>query len=367
MGGRFTVKTYHLPIYLQGCLDDKRHREKLNEALSRGDGSEVGREFLVVCEEGRTTKIPFLFLREHRFVFDTSSTVFVGYGSVNNSTPENAILEGPTRKVGGKSLPGIRECVPEYAGIDSSVFEKWVLPGFDEKAGDKAGNGADIPGGCRSGCLDRRQTLLANMERNGRKGSAVIKDIGSGDLRYRPSVSSEGKNTVPVIVLIKDVSSSLSPHQNRLSREAFSTAAAFVKSRYSHARLVFLVHDVEAREAEEGEFFALMKCGGTKIAAAYRLLLDIAHRYQGREYMLYGLHISDGNSRLSDAINCRDLLEEVLTMARRFAYFQVENTPSPVGDTLYDVLFPLAGEDLLVERAHTKKVLMGALGRFFSR
>ncbi|HHX95123.1 MAG TPA: DUF444 family protein [Clostridia bacterium] len=366
MGRRFTVKEYHFPIYFQGRLDDKRHREKLNEALSREDRNEVGREFLVVCEEGRTTKIPFLFLREHRFVFDTFSTVFVGYGSVNNPTAEKAVLKGPTRKVGGKSLPGIRECIPEYAGIDSSVFERWVLPGFDEKAGDKMGNRADIPEGCRSGCLDRRQTLLANMERNGKKGSAVIKDIGPSDLRYRPSVSGEDRNIVPVIVLIKDVSSSLSPHQYGLSREAFSTAAAFVKSRYSHARLVYLVHDVEAREADEGEFFALMKCGGTKIAAAYRLLLDIAHRYQGREYMLYGLHISDGNSRLSDAINCRDLLEEVLTIARRFAYFQVENTPSRVGDTLYDVLFPLAGEDFLVERAHTKKVLMGALGRFFS-
>ena len=105
MGGRFTVKTYHLPIYLQGCLDDKRHREKLNEALSRGDGSEVGREFLVVCEEGRTTKIPFLFLREHRFVFDTSSTVFVGYGSVIIQ-PRKCNFGGANQEGGRKKPPG---------------------------------------------------------------------------------------------------------------------------------------------------------------------------------------------------------------------------------------------------------------------
>ena len=373
MEGRFSVRQLNSQSFLQGYRDEKRHRDKLGQALLEEDKGEIAREVLVVGEGTHLTRIPFLYLQQHGFVFDPSANEFVAHSLGSSSTLKTRGSKScnPGKRAGDSGLPGVREYGPVPETTDVSLFQEWILPGLEARIGGSTSDDrleARARTRSRRNSLDNKRTLLANLERNGRRGQAVIKDFRLADLRYRLVAPEEIKEPVPVFLLLRDVSSSLDQCQTELGWKAFNTVVSFLYWRYPQAKLLYVVHDTEAREVAKEEFFAVSQCGGTRCSSAYRLVLDILNtRYRGESYMVYGLHVSDGNCRLSDTIACRSLLSELLSISRRFAYFEVGQAEPDTSDSLYQAFLPLAGSGLMVERVRTWEDLSSGLGRVFSR
>lgn len=364
MQGRFTVKRFSSPVFRQGYEDYQRHQEKVEQALREGDKDRVGREMLVIRESVETIRIPFLFLRQHEFAFDGESGIRVGHCQPEHFRWRAITGTGSWKKAAGdRGEAGCRDYPPEMH-ISPVVYRDWVLPGLSLKERPRE-NQAEVEK--KGVILDNKRTLLANLERNCKRGKGVIKDIRQEDLRYRLEVHSDNAPKVPVFFLINDVSSSMGLEEIELSRAAFSYTVGFLRTRYPQAQLIYIVHDVSAREVNSGDFYSVTGCGGTRCSTAYRLVLDIlAGRYRGSSHEFYGIHISDGNTRLADALECREILEKVLKITSRFAYFEVGEGRYPSGGTLHQVLSSLTGQRLVAEKVSNPEEVIGSLGRFFS-
>lgn len=368
MKRRFKVRKYNCSVFWKGCMDEQRHRDKVGQALLKGDKNTIEKENLIVQKDGRRIKIPLMFLKEHGFKFDTSANVFVGHRHRQEALISNAASKYPVTGVGDKALSGVRECLLESETFDKKwKIEDWELPGYSGKGPDDKFNETDIKKSGRMNCLDRKRTLLANLERNCKKGQPAIKAIGSADLRFKYVIQAETKELTPVLMLLKDISSSMDEFQNEICRKAFLSIQKFLSSRYPESKIIHIVHDVNSKEVDAEEFLFTIKCGGTKCASAYNLMLEIlTSRYRSDTYLCYGLHISDGNCSLADALECRSLLSQVKTFAERFAYLEV-GFHQGLECTLHDVLLPLAGSCLFIEKAKSEKEVIESLGRFFSR
>lgn len=364
MSGRFTVREFKLPVALRGRMDYQRHQEKLRLALLEGDAMAVGREVLVVDNGERITRIPFLFLRRHGFTFASEHNVFIGWddnGSGEDRKAEAGLSDGTA---GTKACPGVREYWKDPWEFYPASFEGWALPGLHGNAAK--GDPDQFQSGKKGGILDHRRTLLANLERNGRRGRTVIGEFSPEDARYRSGAPAGNKDVLPVVLLLRDVSSSMEGDRLELSRELLSCTVRFLKTRYPQARLVYLVHDINAREVSCEEFFSVAKCGGTKVSQAYRLMLEIlGSRFEGERYLRYCLHVSDGNLRLADAIGCRNLLTGILPLTRRFGYFQIGEAEACAGGSLYETFLPMARPDFMVGTAGNREEVWNCLGNFF--
>ncbi len=364
MSGRFTVREFKLPVAFRGRMDYQRHQEKLRLALLEGDAGAVGREVLVVDNGERITRIPFLFLRQHGFTFASEHNVFIGWDDNGSGGNRKAGTGLSDSTAGTRACPGVREFWKDSWEFYPSSFEGWALPGFHGNAAK--GDPDHFQSGKKGGILDYRRTLLANLERNGRRGKAVIGELSHEDARYRAGTPAGNKDVLPVFLLLRDVSSSMEGDRLELSRELLSCTVRFLKSRYPETRIVYLVHDIDVRQVGPEEFFSVAKCGGTNVSQAYRLMLDIlGSGFEGERYMCYCFHVSDGNLRLADAVTCRNLLTRILPLTRRFAYFQIGEAGACAGGNLYETFLPMAGPDFIVRTAGSREEVWNCLGDFF--
>lgn len=410
MQRRFRVREYTWPVHWQGYLDYQRHQDRLERALREGDESSVCREVLTVREEGKTTRIAFQFLRQYGFEFDRGLGVSIGHFA-NDVSPlsENCWSQRPEssgelkpepvipgqvpgrvsgRAPGEVSEEGIRDFIPSPffgSGTDSnavsSVYKDWVLPGLALPEEKHMASG--VAKAKTSGPLDIKRTMLANLVRNSRRGQGKISNINDQDLRYRFPISEPEAEKVPVVFLLRDVSSSMGEMEKSLSRWGFGLISAFLnnlKEVYPETLPVYIIHDVAAREVSQEEFFSVHCCGGTTCASAYRLMLEtIQDKYSHGKYAVYGIHISDGNIRLKDGLECCRLVNELAGVTAGFVYLQVgekkNNFPDSLAQNMFYWLeassegqvFPeLIKPAFLVANISTREELISCLSRFFS-
>jgi uncharacterized sporulation protein YeaH/YhbH (DUF444 family) len=160
-----------------------------------------------------------------------------------------------------------------------------------------------------------------------------------------------------------DTSGSMGTFEKYLARSFFFWAVRFLRTRYPTVRLVFLAHDVRAREVDEETFFHRGASGGTVSSSVYRLALGVlAERFPADRYNAYAFHFTDGGNLTSDNPQA---LRDGASLAERvnlFGYGEIHDTarnPSP----LYTGFAALPHTRAVVLRS--KEDVMTALHTFF--
>jgi uncharacterized sporulation protein YeaH/YhbH (DUF444 family) len=169
----------------------------------------------------------------------------------------------------------------------------------------------------------RIQALEAQvLELEGRlKRLPFLDDV---DLRYRHRVAQPAPTARAVMFCLMDVSASMDERKKDLAKRFFTLLYLFLTRKYERVELVFIRHTDEAEEVDEDTFFYDQRSGGTVVLSALELMKKIAsERYPRSEWNIYAAQASDGDAFGADAgKSARFLKEELLTLARYFAYIE---------------------------------------------
>jgi len=312
-------------------MDYRRHRKKLADAAEKNLLDEIGREEIVIKRGKKPVKISVNLLKEYGFRFDSSGQLLIGQDWYE--VKKDIFKRGSSGDVegygagDGAGLDNLGEG-PQIEGLEYMQFNGWELPDLEKKDWPQNDRGCEqtfelkATGGM--GCLDRRRTLLANMKKNALKGAAVIGGFEPRDFWYKVPLWKGGDRFNAVVISILDMSGSMGIYEKYLARMFFFLMLRFLRTRYSHAEIIFLAHDTEARQVSEGDFFTREGSGGTKCSSAYELALKLIQtKYGPDSYNIYGFHLSDGINLPLDNYRCLCLVKRLLKHARRFGYGEV--------------------------------------------
>lgn len=146
------------------------------------------------------------------------------------------------------------------------------------------------------------------------------------DKRYLYGQPESLPETNAVIVFIRDASGSMTGEKTEIIRQENYWIDLWLQTNYDHLERVYILHDYEAQEVDERDFYNLSTGGGTRISSAYELCDKILERrYPTAEWNIYPFHFSDGENWIGDTENvCVPLLKEkLLAKCNIFCYGQV--------------------------------------------
>jgi uncharacterized sporulation protein YeaH/YhbH (DUF444 family) len=176
-----------------------------------------------------------------------------------------------------------------------------------------------------------RQGLMRQMLMNSSNAARpnpqpVIVTPIKEDRRYLYGEPKESPEANCLIVFMRDASGSMSGEKTEIIRQENWWIDLWLGTNYQSVERVYLIHDYEAYEVKEEDFYALSTGGGTRISAAYELcdkLID--RRFPPDQWNIYAFHFSDGENWIGDTENvCVPLLKDrLLAKVNLFAYGQV--------------------------------------------
>src|SRR5690606_10969045 len=121
------------------------------------------------------------------------------------------------------------------------------------------------------------------------------------DLRYRRREAKPLKTVDAVLIMVMDISGSMSEEKKTIARRWFALLYAFIKRRYPITELVFIAHTDEPYEMSENDFFSTRINGGTCVSPALELVNKIIlERYDPNQTNIYVCHASDGDNWMDD-------------------------------------------------------------------
>lgn len=115
------------------------------------------------------------------------------------------------------------------------------------------------------------------------------------DLRYNRYEEEEFPVKKAVIVLLMDVSGSMSKEHKDLAKRFFLLLYLFLESEYETVELRFITYTHEAMEVSEEDFFYSKRTGGTSVLEGLALADDVLNEYDVSKTNLYLAHVSDGD------------------------------------------------------------------------
>jgi len=123
---------------------------------------------------------------------------------------------------------------------------------------------------------------------------------------------------------MRDVSGSMGELETYLCRTFYTWMSRFLRRRYAGVEVVFITCHTEAREVDEATFFHQGSSGGTRMASAYALALDIiGQRFDPSSWNIYPFLFSDGYNWDDDA--CVALVGRLLGISNLVGYGEVNN------------------------------------------
>jgi uncharacterized sporulation protein YeaH/YhbH (DUF444 family) len=112
--------------------------------------------------------------------------------------------------------------------------------------------------------------------------------------------------------------------ESYLCRTFYTWMARFLRRMYAGVEIVFIVCHTEAREVDEETFFHAGSSGGTRLASAYELALEIVdQRYDPANWNIYPFLFSDGFN-WGDR-ECVDLVQRFLKVSNLVGYGEIDN------------------------------------------
>jgi sporulation protein YhbH len=321
----------------KGPTDQARHLDRIRDALRERLGDLVTEDAIVSSDGRRVVRVPLKSLEEFKFRFDPWRGDHVGQGT-GGTEPGDILGRLPNGRDKGQGEAGdqpgadvyeVEVTVDEVAAL---LFEDLALPYLEPRGGRRLEEAGPVFRDIRKvgllGNLDKRRTLKANLMRNARRDPgepAHVKNLSQDDLRFKTWVEERRDGGSAVVIAMRDVSGSMGDFKKRMTRAFFFWMLKFLRTRYRHVEVVFIVHHTQAREVDEDSFFRLGESGGTKVSSAYELCRDvIRERYAPSRWNIYPFHFSDGDN-WSDADNRRtvEILGEMLPWVNAFGYAEI--------------------------------------------
>ncbi len=362
----------------QAPRDQRRHREKVKDAIKDQLGDLVGQESIITSDGKKIVKVPIRGLDHPRFRHDPNDGrpgYGQGPGKIGDVIGQESSGQGPGKGKQAGDIPGIDYYEAEITvdELAAMAFEDMGLPWLANRGK------AVIPSEetrfdtyrKKGTLMDKRRSVRENLLRNARAGNPHVGDWQDDDLRYKSWTQHTRETSNAVIIAMRDVSGSMGEFEKYISRTLYSWMFRFLRTQYEQVEVVFITHHSEAKEVDENAFFYQGESGGTKVSSAYELALDITRaRYPAKEWNTYPYHCTDGDN-WGDVDNkrCVDTVKSGLETdwnAFGYAWINEGGRGSANAGTLTGELEAIKNPRLTVARITNKTGVFPALKQFFS-
>lgn len=333
----FSISREDWSLHPKGEIDRQRHQEKVREALRGSLADIVSEESIILSDGNQVIRVPIRSLEEYKFRYSFEKQAHAGQGDGHSRVGD--VLDPASGSAPGKGKEAGEHPGVEYYEAEITVdelaellFEELQLPRLrprrEQGLTSEAYRFNDVRRQGISSNIDKRRTLLEALRRNAREGRPGLHRFFREDLRYKTWESTPRNESNAVILAMMDTSGSMGTFEKYLVRTFFFWAVRFLRQSYRQVEILFITHDVEAREVMEKEFFTRGESGGTRCSSAYQLALDIiGSRYRPDDYNLYVFHFTDGENLLADNERCVELVRQLLPLCNLVGYGEI--CPAP--------------------------------------
>ncbi|MDO8599963.1 MAG: DUF444 family protein, partial [bacterium] len=319
-----------------GAKDAARHDEKIKETLRDNLDGILSDEAIITADpkSKRVIKVPLRSLvLPHIIHKDGNDGVGAGAGDKGDVI---GIEPGQGRGSGAGNEAGVETYETEITleEIQKLVFADLGLPFLQPKQNQQLESETtvydDIRPNRSPNNLDFFRTIEQNMKRNAQEhGRVEIAGITPDDYRVKRWRQEIKDENAAAVIFKRDFSGSMGEIETYLTRVFGWWTVSFLRSKYPRVEIAFIVHDTQAYEVNEVDFFHRNDGGGTVCSTAYDKALQIMKtRFSPERYNVYTLHFSDGdNLGNEDSKKCVSLIKEMLSMgAAQIGFIQVGST-----------------------------------------
>lgn len=336
---RVSISQQDWSLHRNAPADEARHNEKIKEAIKDNLQSIINDGSIITADPStkKIIKIPLRSL-ELPHIRHSSGDEGVGTGDGDEEVGD-IIYSEPSGGKDGKAgqgagnEPGAKHYEVELTieELQQLVFEDLGLPNLLPKQQNLMPSEEvvfeDIRKKRSTTNLDIFRTIKVNMQRNAQEtGIPFIGNILPEDYRVKSWEIKEQKANAAVIIAMRDISGSMGDFENYIVRSFCWWSTMFLRSRFPQVEIVFVVHDTEAEEVSEDDFFKRGSSGGTVCSSANELALElIQNRYPPENFNIYVLHFSDGDNWGGDDDKiCASLVQQMLNLnINQYAFVQI--------------------------------------------
>jgi sporulation protein YhbH len=336
MKGNFVVSKEDWSLHRKGHDDQKRHQEKVKEAIKNNLPDLITEESIIMSNGRDVIKIPIRSLDEYKIRYNYEKNKHVGQGNGDSQVGDVVAREGagegqgPGQGQGAGDLPGqdYYEAEVSLMELEEALFSQLELPNLQRKEADQNVvehiEFNDIRRTGLMGNIDKKRTMLAAFKRNAMNGNPSFYPIYREDLKFRTWNEVVKPESKAVVLAMMDTSGSMGLWEKYMARSFFFWMTRFLRTKYETVEIAFIAHHTEAKVVTEDEFFTKGESGGTICSSAYRKALELIEtQYPPSRYNIYPFHFSDGDNLTSDNARCVKLVQELMKVSNMFGYGEV--------------------------------------------
>jgi len=336
----YVVSQENWSLHRKGYQDQRRHQEKVQEAI-KGNLPDLVSEENIIMSNGRDViKIPIRSLDEYKIRYNYDKNKHVGQGDGKSSVGDVVARDpnaqqgkgqqGPGKGQGAGNQPGedYSEAEVSILELEEILFNELELPNLQRKEQDEIIiediEFNDIRKKGLMGNIDKRRTILTAIKRNALEGRPGLVPIYNDDLRFKTWTETTRPESKAVVLAMMDTSGSMGRWEKYMARSFFFWMTRFLRSKYETVDIEFIAHHTEAKVVSEEDFFSKGESGGTICSSAYRKALELIDgKYDPKRYNIYPFHFSDGDNLTSDNARCLKLVNELMEVSSMFGYGEV--------------------------------------------
>jgi uncharacterized protein len=336
MKGNFIVSKEDWSLHRKGYDDQKRHQEKVKEAIKNNLPDLITEESIIMSNGRDVIKIPIRSLDEYKIRYNYEKNKHVGQGNGDSQVGDVVARDGsgegkgPGKGQGAGDLPGqdYYEAEVSLMEIEEAFFSQLELPNLKQKERDQNVvqhiEFNDIRRTGLMGNIDKKRTMLAAFKRNAMSGKPGFYPIYREDLKFKTWNEVVKPESKAVVLAMMDTSGSMGMWEKYMARSFFFWMTRFLRTKYETVDIAFIAHHTEAKVVSEEEFFTKGESGGTICSSAYRKALELIEtKYSPSRYNIYPFHFSDGDNLTSDNARCVKLVQELMKVSNMFGYGEV--------------------------------------------
>ncbi|KFL16600.1 sporulation protein YhbH [Anoxybacillus geothermalis] len=336
MKGNFVVSKEDWSLHRKGYDDQKRHQEKVKEAIKNNLPDLITEESIIMSNGRDVIKIPIRSLDEYKIRYNYEKNKHVGQGNGDSQVGDVVARDGsgegqgPGKGQGAGDLPGqdYYEAEVSLMEIEEALFSQLELPNLQRKELDQNVvqhiEFNDIRRTGLMGNIDKKRTMLAAFKRNAMSGKPGFYPIYREDLKFKTWNEVVKPESKAVVLAMMDTSGSMGMWEKYMARSFFFWMTRFLRTKYETVDIAFIAHHTEAKVVSEEEFFTKGESGGTICSSAYRKALELIEtKYPPSRYNIYPFHFSDGDNLTSDNARCVKLVQELMKVSNMFGYGEV--------------------------------------------
>lgn len=337
MSRNFVVSKEDWSLHRKGHDDQKRHEEKVKEAIKNNLGDLITEESIIMSNGRDVIKIPIRSLDEYKIRYNYDKNKHVGQGDGDSQVGDVIARDGSGD---GQKGPGKGQGAGDIAGqdyyeaevslmeLEEALFSQLELPDLKKKQhADHVVQHIEFNDIRRTGLMgniDKKKTMMAAFKRNALSGNPSFYPIYPEDLKFKTWNEVIKPDSKAVVIAMMDTSGSMGVWEKYMARSFFFWMTRFLRTKYETVDIVFIAHHTEAKIVTEEEFFTKGESGGTICSSAYRKALEVIEtKYSPTKYNIYPFHFSDGDNLTSDNARCVKLVQELMKVSNMFGYGEV--------------------------------------------